>query len=483
MSNGTIHNELNARTLPPAWGGVIDLLEEPDSPETSKRARCTVKMDYVPVASGQSSNIANIAFWTADHCLDFSKAKSAELNLFDPDLKIFHRIAIRLPALEEFKEGLKLFEDRLKSTPNGHAAADLAAFQEAGKRKPVPLDNSGTPIIERGSSACLADTASFKASANGMTAVCSTVLDLARLEAIVDSAVLNRTDVKGALVRLSEHLRNAETKRLDDAVKLVPPLPIAGTTRTLQSDFIFFLKIWRPKIMQMTRWRGLEAQSSLVEKIRNCAAHDTAGICAAPFRNFFKAALDEYAVWNVSGKTYPVALHEEVNAPETPTKHNLPWLIKGQNDIKNFSFLGAESSFAGNFLRRGSTANVSLPLPTLGESGALFFGLASPFQMIGADSQADPTSILKFYAKTVLVPYATTSNAGLSFLLQPGDSGSVLVLNDTPIGVVATVDGVETSGGASVRPLPEFTEEDSVSREAPTTTTAGKKTNNKPVCL
>jgi hypothetical protein len=481
--NGSIYNELNARTLPPAWGGVIDLIEDPDSPETSKRSRCTVKMDYVPLASGQSTNIANLAFWTADHCLNFSTAQSAELNLFDPDLKIFHRFAIRLPAMEEFKAGLKLFQERSKTTPGGDAASDLAAFQEAGKRNPVSLDNSGTQIIERGSAACQTDTASFKSSSPGLTAICSTVLDLARLEATADSAALNRTDVKGALERLSAYLQSAEKKRFDDAVILVPPIPIPGTTRTLQSDFLFFLNNWRLKIMQMTRWRGLESQSSLIEKVRNCAADETEGICAAPFRTFFNDALSEYAGWNVSSKTYPVALHDEVNAPETPTKHNLPWIIKGQNDIKNFAFLSAESSFASNFLRKGVTATVSSTLPVLGESGALFFGLATPFQMIGADSNTDPTSIIKFYAKTVLIPYATTSNAGLSFLLQPGDSGSVWIVNNTPIGVVATVDGVETSGGASVRPLPEIPEDDAASPETQTTTTARKKTGNQPLCL
>ena len=171
VSNGSIYKELRAKSLPPDWGGVIDLLEDPDTPETSKRARCTVKMDYVPVAAGQTPNIANLAFWTADHCLNFIKAQSAELNLFDPDLKIFHRFVVRLPAMEEYKAGLKLFQDRVKANPGGDADADLAAFQEAEKRMPVPFDDSGTPIIERGSAACQADTAAFKSSSPELTAV------------------------------------------------------------------------------------------------------------------------------------------------------------------------------------------------------------------------------------------------------------------------------------------------------------------------
>jgi hypothetical protein len=66
---------------------------------------------------------------------------------------------------------------------------------------------------------------------------------------------------------------------------------------------------------------------------------------------------------------------------------------------------------------------------------------------------------MKFNAKTLLYSYDKGLQQGESFLMQPGDSGSVILVGNTPIGVVSTVNGVETSGGAAVMPLPEYAEE------------------------
>ncbi len=64
-----------------------------------------------------------------------------------------------------------------------------------------------------------------------------------------------------------------------------------------------------------------------------------------------------------------------------------------------------------------------------------------------------------FNASTILIPYPVHSKQ-IALALQPGDSGSLLVLSGLPVGVVSTVDGKETSGGASIRPLPEYVGEE-----------------------
>jgi hypothetical protein len=61
-----------------------------------------------------------------------------------------------------------------------------------------------------------------------------------------------------------------------------------------------------------------------------------------------------------------------------------------------------------------------------------------------------------FNDKTILFKYKKNLINGETFLLQPGDSGTVALIGNMPIGVVSTVNGKETSGGTSVLPLPEY---------------------------
>jgi hypothetical protein len=110
-------------------------------------------MDYVPVAPGQSANSANLAFWTADHCLNFLNAQSVELNLFDPVGKKYVRFGISIQDMEQYKTGLKLFTDRQLMNPgDATAAADLAAFRASAQRGSADLN--GSPTIERGVPIC-----------------------------------------------------------------------------------------------------------------------------------------------------------------------------------------------------------------------------------------------------------------------------------------------------------------------------------------
>ena len=61
-----------------------------------------------------------------------------------------------------------------------------------------------------------------------------------------------------------------------------------------------------------------------------------------------------------------------------------------------------------------------------------------------------------FNDKTILFKYKKNLINGETFLLQPGDSGTVALIGNMPIGVVSTVNGKETSGVTSVLPLPEY---------------------------
>ncbi|MEN9809709.1 MAG: hypothetical protein RLZZ488_1276 [Pseudomonadota bacterium] len=482
VANSSIAQEVKSGTLLPAWGGVIDFLESPGTSDNSKRSRCSVMMDYVPVSAGGIVNPASIAFWTADHCLDFSKAKAAELNIFDPQNKKYIRIRVALPMLEKYRHGLKLFEDRAKTAGvDPLAADDLATYLASAQRKSFILND--VPVIERGAEQCKADSQQYKAANPAFTSVCSTVLDMARVEAEVVDESFARPEVSEALGRMAAELKSVEESKFAEAEAVIPLSPTA--TGTLRSDFIFFLRQWRVRIGVMTRYRNFESQSALIDRVAACADGDNAGICAQEFRDFFKDAVDEYKFWvkddavgNV--RSFPQALHDEVVSPD---RFNIQWLLMGQEDIGKYSFIASfESSkifFASNILRTSYKANLSAAEQTLGDAGPFFFGLATPSQMIpkspnSPNSESDPTSKLLFKEKTLLVSYRTDSASAITMLLQPGDSGSVLLIGNTPIGVVATVDGVETSGGASVSALPEYTEE--VESEAGTQ--AGNGTNS-----
>jgi len=418
-------------------------------------------MDYVPVAAGQTADPLSIAFWTADHCLNFSGAKGAELNLFDPGQKRYLRFSMTMPDLDNYKLGLKLFEDRIASAAGVGdltAAADLASFKSAAKRLSVTLN--GGPLIERGATTCKTDTQSHKVTKTDETAICSTVLDLARVTATVQLPSTGNAELTAVLTRMATDLKTQEDARLRMAEDKIPNI---GSYR---SNFMFFLNQWRKRIAVMTQRRAFESQSELIEKVRQCATDDFNGICAQVFRDYFKTPLDQYKVWvkdDASGavRNFPIALHDEVYSEPNANnadRHNIKWILRGQEDIGKYSFMGADVFFATNLLRPGYTLPSVKPSPTLGESGPLFYGLISAANLAPNVDMANPLAQMLFKSTTVLVPYPKGSN-NLTIAMQPGDSGSLLVIGGIPIAVVSTVDGIETSGGASIRALPEYVEE------------------------
>lgn len=460
-SDSKVFKDLKAGTMKSGWGGVIDLLETPETTATSKRSRCTVFMDYVPVASGQKEDPLSIAFWTADHCLNFSDSKGAELNIFDPEKKRYHRFSISIPDLETYRAGLKLFEDRVFSSANVGdvtAAADLDSFKYSAKRLSVTLN--GAPLIERGATTCKTDTQAHKTTKTDETAICSTVLDLARVNANVQLPSAGSAELTAILTRMAKDLKAQEDARLKMAEDKIPNI---GTYR---SNFIFFLKQWRKRIAVMTQFRSFESQSELIEKVRQCATDDFTGICAQVFRDHYKTPLDQYKVWvkddpSGSVRNFPTALHDEVYAEPNANnadRHNIKWILGGQEAIGKYSFMGAEVFFASNLLRPGYTMPAVKPPPTLGESGPLFYGLVPAANLAPNVDMANPLAQMLFKPSTVLVPYPKAGN-NITIAMQPGDSGSLLVIGGIPIAVLSTVDGVETSGGASIRALPEYVDE------------------------
>jgi hypothetical protein len=341
------------------------------------------------------------------------------------------------------------------------AVTDLAEFRASALRDSVSYNSA--PLIERGVPICQADTTAYKSTVSGMTAICSTVLDLARVDAVATQESLARPEIQEILSRL-----NVEMKKLEDEKYAM----VAAVPESLRTNFDFFVKRWRGAISDMTRWRGYESVAGLIEKVRLCDATSTTGICAQQFRDFFKKPLDEYAVWTAgqtgTAKTFQQALHDEVYAEMDPggTKRNLKWLLFSQSTVANNAAIAGQSYLSTNFLRPGLSLELSANLPTLGDSGPLYYGLASPAKMLATQQSSlptttatDPLSHLVFKPATILVPHTANSAFKNSFFLQPGDSGSVLHIANTPIGVIATVDGNPTSGGASVMPLPEYTEE------------------------
>lgn len=479
VSGGEIYNDVRDQVLPAGWGGVIDFLEQSSSPDTSKRNRCTVHMDYVPVSAGQDTNPANLAFWTADHCLTFLNSQSVELNLFDPVAKKYVRFGVSIQVMDQYKDGLKLFADRQYLNPGDtSAASDLATFRASALRESVSLNSA--PLIERGVPICQADTTAYKVAVPGLTAICSTVLDLARVEAVATTESLARPDVLSLLNQLSAAMKKQE----DEKYAMVAAVP-----ESLRANFDFFVKRWRGAISDMTRWRGYESQSALIEKVRLCDASNATGVCAQQFRDFFKKPLEEYAAWTTgltgTAKTFQQALHDEVYADmdTAGTKRNLKWLLFSQSTVANNAAIAGQSYLSTNFLRPGFSLDLSANLPTLGDSGPLYYGLASPAKILATQQNAlptttvtDPLSHLVFKPSTILVPHTVGSTFKNSFFLQPGDSGSVLHIANTPIGVIATVDGNPTSGGASVTPLPEYTEESSSSTQQAGTGAPSKST-------
>jgi len=421
-------------------------------------------MDFVPKNGGEA-NTQKIAFWTADHCLDFTGVVGAEVFLFDPLRKKHVRMEIELHEFEHYKKGLSLFQARAIAPAEGDlsSAQDLAEFNSAARRNPVQLD--GGDLIERGVPACKADTSQYKSLTPGKTAICTTVLDLARLEATIPEVEYKKPEISELLKRMAIDLEAVEETKFAQADALEKANFLTSTQR---EDYQFFLVNWRLKVSALTRWKRFEAQSGLIEMVRNCADSSREGICAESFRSYFAPAINDYQQWdplNVGSNIhFRQALKNEVYheiRQQYPSKHNLKWMLEAQKlRVKEYISLSGRSEFASNFSR--VAFNPGKELKAVGEIAPIFFGKLSTQLLFSDKLNTQLIDSLKFNDKSILVSYSKSSGLqSMNYLLQPGDSGSVFLTDSTPIGIVSTVDGVETSGGTSVLPLPDYSEDTS----------------------
>jgi hypothetical protein len=433
---GTILSQsIESGEIPLGWGGVLDLLEHPEKPETSTRQRCTVHMDYIPTPSGGTVNPNRIAFWTAEHCLRWQKAGSAELSLFDKSSKKYIRLPIQLDELERFKVGKELFS-RLKPDM-------LQLYLNASDRPEMG-------IVERGAPVCKTDTGALQLMDPSLGVVCSTVLDLARIEGTISPSVQGRPDVADVLGRMRAEIEKIETDQFQKADLLNMLDPSVDKV-----GLIYWLTHWRSKVSLITKWRGYEGMASIIDQVRLCNDGESSGLCNQEFRDFFSVSLTEYEQLKEPGETYPAFLLREVNRPMTATSHNLQWLLYSQKNIQKAIGLAGQASFGTNLLRKTPLLAPQESIKTLGNSGPTYYSVAG-LNLLSAGLGSSWADQMFFNDKTILFKYKKNLINGETFLLQPGDSGTVALIGNMPVGVVSTVNGKETSGGTSVLPLPEY---------------------------
>lgn len=453
VAGGKLSNMLGSGQVPAAWGGVIDLIENAQTPDTSARYRCTMHMDLIPDPAGQAPNPDRIAFWTAEHCLRWLNANYVELNVFDPLMKKYVRFEVKLDEVERFKQGKELFR-RLK--PDG-----LEQFVNAAQRP-------ATGIVERSAPVCKSDTATLLTQYPGSEIICSSVLDLARLEGTLSDASKARPEVVETVSRMRAELVKNEESEIAKAKTLEP---LIGSTAL--HNMLWWYDNWRKQVGLVTKWRGYEGLTDIIESVRLCAAGDFSGICNQEFRDYFADSLNEYNRLATAGQTYREFLQFEVNRPETSTSHNLQWLLNSQKNVQNSLGLLGLVSMGSNFLRRVADHKAENVGTTLGTTGPLFYGALGLKDFETADA-ALISQRMHFFDKTILFRYSAGDENRVYYLNQPGDSGTVFLTGIVPIGIVSTVNGKETSGGASVTPLPDFVEEvedkntNSAQKKAPT---------------
>jgi hypothetical protein len=416
-------------------------------------------MDFVPPVVGKESQLSRIAFWTAEHCLMFERARGAELNVFDPQTKKYLTVKVALDVLDEFNRGRDLF---------AQLEPDLLPSFLSGANRPSRTLSDGKPIIERGTGPCKLDSEVLRASEPTETVYCSSVLDLSRLEGTVSATDMSRTDVLETLGRMQSQLllqKDTQSAQIEAIAALLPPADATG--------LVYWFENWRDRVSKVTQWRGYEAQADLIEQVRNCAPQNQEGICRSEFRQYFSAPLAEYSDRvSVVGSSFQEFLHTEANLPVSNTQHNVPWLIQSQSLVKNYMSVGNQSSFGTNFLRQPSSLPLSeLVQKTLGTTGPLYYAAATLSELISGSGRPLQEHLV-FNEKTILFKMTEVNDQSATFLLQPGDSGSVLVLGNMPVGVVSTVNGAETSGGAAILPLPESGDEET---EAAGTSVAKKE--------
>lgn len=428
--------------------------------------------------------------YTAAHCIDLAKDHSMKLYLFDHAGRSYYPINVDYPLLKQVHELRKSMRDKKVSLENQRKvlnslrtnAADLTALFN---QPTITSGLTGAGTSEVAGKICL------KKDDPLYNNVCSTYQDMIHLKIqpassspqpviekvkeIRETATAKLSSFIGSSI-LAKKYQSDPNSRLFFADEKNKPLDLVGVHKAV-----------RNRVQTYSKFKMLQyVHDDLLPDISACAANNKAWFCG--IRNEF-SALIQVALSGTQYESFePSGLADIVDV----LKSDYSASVQRMDTI----FTVLESMVA----KRADGATY-LPVDTRIHSNFRFVTIKDPvedrpdprdtaraFMMINVNNLSGvdtgerhriiywrPESQLgrfhhlemhKVVTEEMRKQAADSKAAGkpevphMGFL-QAGDSGSMVVIEHLPFFVVTSVNGESTSGGATIRPLPEPIEDDS----------------------
>jgi hypothetical protein len=405
-------------------GGVLTLEGvsiAPGSAEQKNSAQCSA---FVQVSSKNNTEFKG-KIWTARHCLPdyISRITSIDLRIFD-GRGGYIPIQTKLPLAEAREGFFKLvsekipeFSDAQKKTRSpARIALDYSFLEEEGKK------NYGSECKDPSSSAPIKDST-----------LCSALQDLRILDANFSAQEKTGNDVLNAILARESSASQAN-----------------------QSESI--VNQWRVAVMKQQQLELDISRGRFVDIYLQCAESTPSAVCAykdtletlarkwrAPGRDLLAEASQDG--FTLPGKSY--AEFRKSTAQDYYNKTLLPLFTKIQTRILSQS---NGLIFAGNFSDPKGKFRIfsSAPLKD-------FYTPQEPALQFSFMTRPESRDAFVRFESPV----------GKTLVLEKGDSGSVLLLDDrTPFMVITAKGANSISGGASILSLPVPSDEDSTASKS-----------------
>lgn len=431
-----------------------------------------------------SENLA-MNVYTAAHCIDLSKDHSMKLYMFDNQGRAYFPINVHYPLLRKVHELRKAMRDKKVSLDNQKKvlnslrtnAADLNALFS---QPTITSSTTGAGSSEIAGKICLKkDDANYNN-------VCSTYHDMIHLkvepiettpQTVIERIKQMRVDATTNLTGWIAGSKLAAKFKSDPSIRLS-----FEDDKNTTLDLIGVHKAVRKRVQTYSKFKMLQyVHDDLLSEISSCSVNKNAWFCSInnEFTSLIQAALRGTNYENFE----PSALAEIVDVLKSD------YAVSLQRMDTVFTILNSlvEQKPDGTFV---------LPLDTRIHSNFRFVTMAAPttdkpdprdtarafmhfnvnnlsgvvsgarnhFIKWRAESQLGRFHLLEMHKQVTeeMRTQATTDGQPASIgFLQAGDSGSIVVIEHLPYFAVTSVNGESTSGGATIRPLPEPIEDDS----------------------
>lgn len=476
-------------------GGFIEVYTRKEilGPVDSFRT-CTAYVEFTnsPAENNPALLNENVSMnvYTASHCLDLSKDYLMKLYIFDSSSRTYYPVMVQNKALEKMQELRQSMKRKGLSKANQEKILKSFRINSANLEELFNQPTTSSATTGTGGST-LAGQKCLKKDDPNYQVVCSTYQDMIHFK--VEPAASS----PAAVIDVLKEIRRVSNTRLLGWIrgsKLYKKMTDTNfkvyfaDDKDNLLDAVALHKSVRSRLQNFSRFKLLQfVHDELLSDVNQCAQRSD-GVCAVKneLSGVIQAALADTKYQSFDGSTLSSvvdALKSEYTASMLKmdaTFTALEQLVTTNSDGSRF--IPFEGRIHSNFrFVTASDPTTDVPDPRDTVRAFMHFNLNNLTGDVSGSRVAfiywnkntvngffnvmeisrTITDLMKQKAAEKEAEINKPVRAQVGFL-QAGDSGSIIVVDHLPFFAVTSVDGVSTSGGATIRPLPEPMEEESI---------------------